>query len=176
MQEATMKSKASNKQLLGVIMFILVLLANTIGAKAQQKASIALVGGAGWNTIAVAFSNGNGTFNVTNDAVTLFPTSVATPGVTVVTGDFNGDGMTDIALVGGAGWKTIPVAFSNGDGTFNVTNDTVTTLFPTSAATPGVKVVTGDFNGDGKTDIALVGGAAWKTIPVAFSNGMAPSM
>jgi hypothetical protein len=134
------------------------------------RTDIALVGGAGWATIPVAFSNGNGTFTVTNDGVANFPTWTATPGVKVLTGDFNGDGRTDIALVGGAGWATIPVAFSNGNGTFTVTNDGVAN-FPTWTATPGVKVLTGDFNGDGRTDVALVGGAGWATIPVAFSNG-----
>jgi hypothetical protein len=40
----------------------------------------------------------------------------------VSTGDFNGDGKADLALTGGAGWTTIPVAFSRGDGNFNVAN------------------------------------------------------
>jgi hypothetical protein len=44
------------------------------------------------------------------------------PNVKVLVGDFNGDGRTDIALIGGTGWQSIPVAFSNGDGTFTVTN------------------------------------------------------
>jgi hypothetical protein len=41
---------------------------------------------------------------------------------TKLTGDFNGDGQTDIALTGPSGWNTLPVAFSNGNGSFNVTN------------------------------------------------------
>jgi acetaldehyde dehydrogenase (acetylating) len=162
-------SKASGKRLSGVIMFILILLANTISANAQRT-NIALVGGAGWASIPVAFSNGNGTFFVANDGVVSFATWAATPGVQVLTGDFNGDGRTDIALVGGAGWGSIPVAFSNGNGTFNVTNSGVVS-FASWEATPGVTALTGDFNGDGKTDIALVGGAGWASIPVAFSNG-----
>jgi hypothetical protein len=39
-----------------------------------------------------------------------------------VTGDFDHDGKWDIALTGGDGWNTVPVAFSNNDGTFRVTN------------------------------------------------------
>ncbi len=41
----------------------------------------------------------------------------------VVTGDFNGNGLTDIALVRQEpGWDSIPIAFANGDGTWNITN------------------------------------------------------
>jgi hypothetical protein len=36
-----------------------------------------------------------------------------------VAGDFNGDGFSDIALVGAPGWTRIPVALSLGDGYFN---------------------------------------------------------
>ena len=39
-------------------------------------------------------------------------------GVKVVTGDFNKDGATDLALTGVAGWTTMPVALSNKDGSF----------------------------------------------------------
>jgi len=134
------------------------------------KTDAALVGGVGWGTIPVAFSNGNGTFNVTNDAVANFAAWATTPGVRIVTGDFNGDGKTDIALVGGIGWGTIPMAFSNGDGSFTITNMSAPG-FSGWATSPGAKIATGDFNGDGKTDIALVGGFGWGTIPVALSNG-----
>ncbi|MGY0231707.1 M4 family metallopeptidase [Longispora urticae] len=134
------------------------------------RADIALAGGAGWASVPVAFSNGNGTFNVTNAGVANFPGWAATPGVKLVAGDFNGDGRADLALTGGAGWASLPVAFSNGNGTFNVTNAGLAN-FPGWAATANVKAVAGDFNGDGRADIALTGGNGWASVPVAFSNG-----
>jgi len=134
------------------------------------KADIALTGGAGWTTIPVATSTGGGNFIITNNPVGGFATWAAVPGVKVVVGDFNGDGKDDIALLGGTGWDTIPVASSLGQGKFNITNGVVGD-FATWAATPGVKVVVADFNGDGKDDIALIGVPGWTTIPVATSIG-----
>ncbi|WP_412543774.1 M4 family metallopeptidase [Longispora sp. K20-0274] len=134
------------------------------------RADIALAGGSGWTTVPVAFSNGNGTFTVTNSGVANFPGWATTPGVKLLAGDLNGDGRADLALTGGSGWTTVPVAFSNGNGTFNVTNNGVAN-FPGWAATANVKAVAGDFNGDGRADIALTGGSGWTTVPVAFSNG-----
>jgi hypothetical protein len=131
---------------------------------------IVLVGVPSWSTIPVAFSNRNGSWTVTNQAVADFAGWAAMSGVKVVTGDFNGDGRTDIALTGVSGWTTVPIAFSNGDGTWTVQNQPAAD-FAGWAAMPGVKVVTGDFNGDGRTDIALIGGSGWSSIPVAFSNG-----
>jgi hypothetical protein len=134
------------------------------------RTDIALTGVAGWNTIPVAFANGNGTWTVTNLAAGSFPAWAASAGVQVVTGDFNGNGRTDIALTGVAGWNTVPVAFSGGDGTWTVTNLGAGS-FPAWAASAGAKVLTGDFSGNGRTDIALTGVAGWNTIPVAFANG-----
>ena len=93
-----------------------------------------------------------------NATINNFATWAATPGVRVVTGDFNGDGRTDLAAFGGAGWGSVPVALSNGNGSFAVVNAPINN-FATWAATPGVQVVTGDFNGDGQTDLAAFGGA-----------------
>jgi len=148
---------------------------------------IALTGGfqsAGvpWTSVPVAFSNGNGTFNVTNATVPdNFATFATQTGAKPVSGDFNGDARVDIALTGGfqsAGvpWGSVPVAFSNGDGTFHVTNATVPDNFATYATQTGAKPVSGDFNGDGRGDIALTGGfqsagVPWGSVPVAFSNG-----
>jgi hypothetical protein len=134
------------------------------------KSDIALTGGSGWTTLPVAFSNGDGTFRVTNLPIGAFAAWATMPNVSVLVGDFDQDGRTDIALTGVAGWTTLPVAFSNGDGTFRVTNTAIGD-FAGWAATANVKVLAGDFDGDGKTDIALTGASGWTTLPVAFSNG-----
>src|SRR5262245_10543132 len=53
-------------------------------------------------------------FAIQNRQVGVFAAWAATSGVQIVTGDFNGDGRTDIALVRReAGWTSIPVALSN---------------------------------------------------------------
>jgi hypothetical protein len=133
------------------------------------RTDLALTGGLWWGSLPIAFSNGDGTFNVTNTAIANFGTYAA-QGATPVTGDFDGDGRDDVALTGGAGWTTVPVAFSNGDGSFRVTNFSISN-FATYAAQSGARAVAGDFDHDGRADIALTGGAGWSSVPVAFSNG-----
>lgn len=139
------------------------------------RTDVALTGGAGWWTIPVAFSNGDGSFHVTDQSVwTAFNNYATVAGARPVVGDFNGDGLTDIAIMPGE-WETyaIPVALSNGDGNFTVQIESVTsgdTNFVEYAAQPGVQAIAGDFNGDGLGDIALVGGAGWGSIPVAYST------
>jgi hypothetical protein len=137
------------------------------------KTDVSLVNqSAGWNTLPVAFSQGNGNFSVTNQFIGDFASWSANPNVDALTGDFNGDGKTDVALINkSAGWNTLPVAFSQGNGSFSVTNQFIGD-FASWAANPNVRVRTGDFNGDGKTDVSLVNqSAGWNTLPVAFSQG-----
>jgi len=59
----------------------------------------------------------------------------------MVSGDYNGDGTDDIALAGGVGWNTVPIAFSH-SGFFSETNfDTVAASWAQSAGP--VKVLSG---------------------------------
>jgi|CXWL01.1.fsa_nt_gi thermitase len=103
----------------------------------------------GWNTIPVAFAQGDGTWKVTNGEAPNFIADWAhQPGVRVVMGDFNGQGLTDIALVRQTpGWNTIPVAFAQGDGTWKVTNGEAPNFIADWAHQPGVRLMTGDFHG-----------------------------
>ena len=133
--------------------------------------------------ISVALSDGKGTFTGYQYGPSSFGDAqnftffANVEGAKAVTGDFNGDGLADIALVGGVGWSTIPVALSNGDGGFHFVNFTMDgaagtdSNFPLYATQQGAKPTVGDFNGDGVDDIALTGGIGWGSIPVAFSNG-----
>jgi hypothetical protein len=134
------------------------------------KADIAITGPSGWSSMPVAFSNGDGSFRVTNAGLSLFPAWASSPGARALAGDFDGDGDADVAITGPSGWTSLPVAFSNRDGTFRVANFTLAD-FPSWASSFSAQALTGDFNGDGKADVALTGPSAWWSLPVAFSNG-----
>lgn len=79
--------------------------------------------------------------------VTLSTTAIATLRV----GDFNGDGLTDIAYFDGN--HTTWVGLSNG-AQFNITAWDTAQVFPGTSTINSF--VVGDFNGDGKSDIAVV--------------------
>jgi subtilase family serine protease len=81
----------------------------------------------------------------------------------VAVGDFNGDGMPDLAVANN--WSdTVTILLGNGDGTF-----TAQSVSPATGSGP-IAVVVGDFNGDGKADLA-VANAASDTVTILLGNG-----
>ncbi|MBI3292283.1 MAG: VCBS repeat-containing protein, partial [Elusimicrobia bacterium] len=83
----------------------------------------------------------------------------ASEGWKIFTGDFNGDGITDLArakIISGT-W-TVQVALSNGSTAFSSPTNWLT------GATGSGEWLTGDFNGDGLTDLclAVAGTGQWK--------------
>ena len=92
-------------------------------------------------SIFVALGNGDGTFpNVSGLSNFL-------NGYSLAAGDFNNDGILDLAVVGAS---NVIILMGNGDATFTVvaSQPSVTLASPTS-------VTTGDFNGDGMLDLAI---------------------
>lgn len=71
----------------------------------------------------------------------------------LVTGDFNGDGKLDLAAVG-LYTNTVSVYLGDGYGAFIHHGD-----YPTGPGNNNDELVVGDFNGDGKLDLAVRGGA-----------------
>lgn len=100
------------------------------------------------NTVSVLRSNGDGTFQPARSSPAFsFSASQAVA-------DFNGDGLDDLATSdqNDAG-HDVNVLLSRGDGTFHApVNIDVGPILSTNT-----HVATGDFNGDGKPDLAVIG-------------------
>jgi trimeric autotransporter adhesin len=89
----------------------------------------------------------------------LLPVASQNLGNTVLTADFNGDGMPDLVILGSG----ISVLLGNGDGTF--------TAAPSpSAFLPGA-IAVGDFNGHGIPDLAVAPALDEGTTEVLLGNG-----
>lgn len=100
--------------------------------------------------IAILLGNGDGTFQLKSTPV------VGSSGATaqaVAAGDFNSDGIIDLA-VANAGDSNIYILLGKGDGTFSNTS-------PVSALTPDSQLdfVSADFDSDGNVDLAIASGS-----------------
>ena len=112
-------------------------------------------------TVVSYLGNGDGTFRLAGFFDVLLSQQ---PGLlhVGVAADFNGDGEKDIAVA--AFDNTIHVVLGNGDGTFQQASrfgGWKSTYYPTS-------VVVGDFNGDGRIDLAC---SYSTSVSILFGNG-----
>lgn len=100
----------------------------------------------------------------------------------LLTGDFNGDGKTDIATIspnGGGGWSEwISVDISTGSGFSTQEWRAVTPAHMRNGGAPeSYQTLAGDFNGDGKTDLATIsakaggGWAQWVALELSTGSG-----
>jgi hypothetical protein len=107
--------------------------------------------------VSILLGNGDGTFQPHHDYVTA-----AAPG-SIVVADFNQDGKLDVATGNySPGYDgSVSVLLGNGDGTFQKHIDTSTAKV--------FSLATGDFNGDGKPDLALASDS--KAVYVLLGNG-----
>jgi Bacterial Ig-like domain (group 3)/FG-GAP-like repeat len=92
------------------------------------------------NEMQVMLGNGDGTFTTGQNI------SIADP-FFVTTGDFNGDGIPDLA-VANSNKDTVTILLGIGDGTFTLNSNVVTGIYP-------ISIAVGDFNADGKLDLAV---------------------
>src|ERR1022692_4213777 len=100
------------------------------------------------NNGSILLGNGDGTFQAAVDYGIGTENYPATPG-SVAVGDFNGDGKLDLVVAGveSDGVSVVSVLLGNGDGTFQAAVN-----YGAGAQT---SVAVGDFNGDGRLDLAF---------------------
>jgi hypothetical protein len=120
------------------------------------------VAGLGSSSVSILLGNGNGSFTEAPHsplAALSFPSSVAV-------GDFNGDGIPDVAVAGFDG-DLVTILLGNGNGTFTPVPVNISVI---TGIYPAYSVAVGDFNGDGTPDLAVPNTGS-DTLTILLGNG-----
>jgi hypothetical protein len=120
--------------------------------------------------ITVLPGNGTGGFGAPINSPTSGITGIDGAQLQFVLGDFNDDGNLDVVVFGAdhvTGVPALGVMFGNGNGTFQLPITTRLAFAIPAQVPPSVvvTVVSGDFNGDGKLDLAYFGGPGVVVMP-----------
>jgi hypothetical protein len=110
-------------------------------------------------TVGILLGNGSGTFA----APAPYSTGTGSNPYAVAVGDFNGDGVLDLAVANNSAGNVVSVLLGNANGTFQTQNTFAT------GSTP-VALALADFNGDGNLDIA-VADQGGNTVSILLGNG-----
>jgi uncharacterized protein (TIGR03437 family) len=118
----------------------------------------------------VQLGNGDGTFQKPLSACIPFVDSMSD---NAVIGDFNGDGIPDLAWSGARSNGEFEIVFGNGDGTFR--NPSASEIHPVSRTVPECEganrpFAVGDLDHDGKLDLVAAGLGG--CIAIYFGNGV----
>jgi uncharacterized protein (TIGR03437 family) len=110
--------------------------------------------------VTVLLGNGSGGFS----AATGSPFSTGSNPISVAVGDFNGDGIEDLAVANQAD-NTVTVLLGDGSGGFSAATGS-----PLSTGSGPISVAIGDFNGDGHSDLAIANDGD-NTVTVLLGTG-----
>lgn len=116
------------------------------------------------NNISILLGSGTGTFG----AATNFALGGSSSPWYIAVGDYNGDGLLDLATANG-GANNVGILLGAGNGSFSAA-----TNFPAAVNSFPDSVVAGDFNGDGKVDLAT-GNNGSSNVSILLNNAAACS-
>jgi hypothetical protein len=107
------------------------------------ETDLAVADNTGSGTLTILLGDGTGTFTLASGSPFVVPSPSS-----IVTGDFNHDGTLDLAVANSSA-NTISVLLGNGNGSFASAAHS-----PFATGTNPIAIAAGDFNGDGKLDLA----------------------